>query len=45
MSWNDVNSDRQYALGAPRMDPNRRISEQDCHQALNSDGGNLLCIR
>ena len=27
----------------PPMDPNRKISEQDCTEVLRDDGGNLLC--
>jgi hypothetical protein len=28
---------------APALDPERRISEQDCTKAIVNDGGNLRC--
>ena len=33
----------QHAFNALPMDPSRRISVQDCRNAFNFDGGNLLC--
>jgi colicin import membrane protein len=31
------------AVNVPPMDPSRKVSEQDCSKAFDSDGGNLLC--
>src|SRR2546421_6607866 len=28
---------------APRMDPTRKVSEQDCSRQIGTDGGNLMC--
>src|SRR2546422_8894572 len=28
---------------APRMDPTRKVSEQDCSRPIDTDGGNLMC--
>jgi hypothetical protein len=33
----------KHALRLHPMNPTRKISEQDCRQAIHSDGGNLLC--
>ena len=30
-------------VGAPPMDPTRKVSEQDCSRPLDTDGGNLMC--
>ena len=33
-----------HAFNAPPMEQGRRISEQDCRNAFNFDGGNLRCL-
>src|SRR5688500_6923281 len=33
----------QDAAYAPAMDPTRKVSEQDCSRAFDTDGGNLRC--
>ncbi len=40
----DFGEGRKYAYRAPPMDPNRTVSERDCHRAFNLGGGNLRCM-
>lgn len=41
----DFGAGRRYAFRAPPMDPNRRVSEQDCGRPfLYTGGGNLRCM-
>ena len=47
-SWGSVqtnasNPDYMTSNPAPPMDPNRKISEQDCTKPIVLDGGNLRC--
>lgn len=43
MSGGSMSVGEQHALREHPMEPNRRISEQDCRAAFNFDGGNLYC--
>jgi hypothetical protein len=43
MSGGDASVGEKHAFRVQAMDPSRRISDQDCRQALNPDGGNLRC--
>jgi hypothetical protein len=43
MSAGDWSNGRNQTFVAPPMDPNRRISQQDCRYAFIYDSGNLLC--
>ena len=38
-----ITVDQHYGGIAPTMDPNRKVSEQDCSQSSASDDGNLRC--
>jgi hypothetical protein len=44
LSRNILMDGEKGSLLVPPIDPNRRISAQDCRNAFNSDGGNLRCM-
>jgi len=43
LSKNILMDGEKDSLRVPPMDPNRRISAQDCGNAIGIDGGNLRC--
>ncbi len=43
MSDGYVTVEDHYGGNAPKMDPGRKVSEQDCTNPSATDGGNLRC--
>ena len=41
--FSDIGAKPYKEAKAPKMDPARKVAQQDCRQPLTDDAGNLLC--